>query len=81
MMGKDLKKTFKLPLLGPNDRFRVAWDIMGISLIVMDSFLLPASIAWDMDITPFPRKQTFGTVTLQIFAVIALLFWPTDTRQ
>ncbi|CAE6961578.1 HCN4 [Symbiodinium natans] len=74
----DLKNKCNIPVVKPNDKFRVVWDIMGISLIVMDAFLLPASIAWDLDVTPFPRKISFGSRVLQVFAAVAMFFWPVD---
>ena len=76
----DLKNKCNIPVVKPNDKFRVVWDIMGISLIVMDAFLLPASIAWDLDVTPFPRKISFGSRVLQVFAAVAMFFWPVDSQ-
>ncbi|CAE7292995.1 rsmF, partial [Symbiodinium necroappetens] len=75
MYATELTNRCKLPVVKPSDRIRVAWDIVSISLIVMDSFLLPAAIAWELE---EQKNLSFGKLIVQIFSAIAMVFWPLD---
>ena len=76
MYATELTNRCKLPVAKPSDRIRVAWDIMSICLIVMDVFLLPAAIAWELE---EQTNVSFGKLIVQIFSAIAMVFWPLDT--
>eukprot|EP00439_Symbiodinium_sp_Y106_P038439 s1443_g4.t1 len=75
MYATELTNRCKLPVAKPSDRIRVAWDIMSICLIVMDVFLLPAAIAWELE---EQTNVSFGKLIVQIFSAIAMVFWPLD---
>ncbi|CAE7946924.1 Cyclic nucleotide-gated cation channel alpha-3 [Symbiodinium microadriaticum] len=68
-----------LQVIPPNSKFRLAWDLCGVLLIVLDAFLLPMTMAWsEWEVTPMPSSISFSSRVLQIFAIISLAFWPCD---
>ncbi|CAE6961557.1 CNGA4 [Symbiodinium natans] len=62
----------------PNSKFRVGWDFVSVALIILDAFLLPLTMAFDLDFSPFMDNPTGGDVVLQILSVTSLIFWPLD---
>ena len=67
-----------LQVIPPNSKFRLAWDLCGVCLIVLDAFLLPMTMAWEWEITPMPTTTGFSSRVLQLFAILSLFFWPLD---
>ncbi|CAK9082661.1 unnamed protein product [Durusdinium trenchii] len=61
----------------PDSKFRIAWDLFGMMLMVCDAFVLPVCMAWDLNITPFPQTY-WERGMLQVFAIVSLAFWPLD---
>lgn len=52
-------------LLLPHQPMRLVWDMAGLFLIMVDAFLLPLSLAWDLGIEPidagaFTQSQDLG---------------------
>ncbi|OLQ10807.1 Potassium voltage-gated channel subfamily H member 2 [Symbiodinium microadriaticum] len=58
----------------PNGAKRIAWDLLSSFVLVMDTVLLPISLAWDLqkDTTDAPSWVNLG------FFTFSLLFWTVD---
>ena len=65
----------------PNSKFRVGWDFASVTLIILDAFLLPLTLAFDLDVAPFANDRVGGDVLLQALALMSLIFWPLETCQ
>eukprot|EP00438_Fugacium_kawagutii_P003373 Skav228254 [mRNA] locus=scaffold3112:264241:268087:+ [translate_table: standard] len=62
------------PVIQPAGRFRLSWDAAGLFLILLDAFILPVTLAWDL-------RSSFETVggAIQSLAFwISVIFWTTD---
>ena len=66
-------------VVSPNSKFRVGWDFASVTLIILDAFLLPLTMAFDLDVSPFAAGAKGGEVLLQALAMTSLIFWPLDT--
>ena len=65
-------------VLGLNPAYQHVWKLQMKNVRFCLCHDVMAAPVLTQDITPFPRKQTFGTVVLQIFASFAMIFWPLD---
>ncbi|CAE7277002.1 Hcn3 [Symbiodinium necroappetens] len=65
-------------VVSPNSKFRVGWDFASVTLIILDAFLLPLTMAFDLDVSPFTAEAKGGEVLLQVLAMTSLIFWPLD---
>ncbi|CAJ1432771.1 unnamed protein product [Effrenium voratum] len=70
---RQVQQKYCQPFM-PNTKSRVAWDVCGMCLIVVDTFLLPVTMAWDLEISPFSD----GSLQLKMFAALSMVFWPLD---
>ena len=78
-VGTELERCESvLQVIPPNSKFRLAWDLCGVFLIMLDAFLLPVTMAWEWEITPMPTSTSFSSRVLQLFAILSLVFWPLD---
>ena len=66
-------------VVSPNSKFRVGWDFASVTLIILDAFLLPLTMAFDLDVSPFTAGAKGGEVLLQVLAMTSLIFWPLDS--
>eukprot|EP00930_Biecheleria_cincta_P038634 TRINITY_DN2653_c0_g2_i3.p1 TRINITY_DN2653_c0_g2~~TRINITY_DN2653_c0_g2_i3.p1 ORF type:complete len:1208 (-),score=192.20 TRINITY_DN2653_c0_g2_i3:136-3759(-) len=69
-----VKMRRSFTVLNPNSMERLAWDVVGFFLIVIDAFVLPVSIAWDL---PYSANDAAGMFLLVIFW-ITVTFWTVD---
>ncbi|CAE6961543.1 KCNH5 [Symbiodinium natans] len=60
-------------VLAPESRPRVLWDLCGAILILIDVFVSPASIAWELEVTPLSHD-----IFLALFSWASLIFWSMD---
>lgn len=58
----------------PHSTFRLCWDIAGLLLILIDSFVLPVSLAWDLPLASIDAAGVFRIITFWT----SLLFWSVD---
>eukprot|EP00930_Biecheleria_cincta_P034636 TRINITY_DN23909_c0_g1_i1.p1 TRINITY_DN23909_c0_g1~~TRINITY_DN23909_c0_g1_i1.p1 ORF type:complete len:1227 (+),score=139.08 TRINITY_DN23909_c0_g1_i1:46-3726(+) len=65
----------RMPLvMHPHSTYRLCWDIVGMFLILVDSFVLPVSLAWDL---PMSTDDSAGVFRVASFWT-SLLFWSCD---
>eukprot|EP00930_Biecheleria_cincta_P015588 TRINITY_DN12948_c0_g3_i2.p1 TRINITY_DN12948_c0_g3~~TRINITY_DN12948_c0_g3_i2.p1 ORF type:complete len:1228 (+),score=254.99 TRINITY_DN12948_c0_g3_i2:33-3716(+) len=64
----------RMKIVHPHSRFRLGWDLVGLSLVMLDAFLLPLSLAWDLSILPVDAG---GAMLLCAF-LFALFYWCAD---
>ncbi|CAK9028889.1 Potassium voltage-gated channel subfamily H member 5 (Ether-a-go-go potassium channel 2) (rEAG2) (Voltage-gated potassium channel subunit Kv10.2) [Durusdinium trenchii] len=50
------------------------WDAIGLSLIMLDAFVLPVTLAWDLE----EGWQSAGSIFLLFTFVASVAFWSTD---
>eukprot|EP00930_Biecheleria_cincta_P076346 TRINITY_DN6355_c0_g1_i1.p1 TRINITY_DN6355_c0_g1~~TRINITY_DN6355_c0_g1_i1.p1 ORF type:complete len:1200 (-),score=178.89 TRINITY_DN6355_c0_g1_i1:72-3671(-) len=61
-------------VVSPHSTLRLVWDALGLALILVDSFVLPVTIAWDLPLEP---TDPAGFIRVICFW-ISLLFWTCD---
>lgn len=62
------------PVIQPAGRFRLTWDAFGLLLILLDAFILPVTIAWDMR----GGFDSVGGVVIGLSFWVSVFFWTTD---
>ncbi|CAE7750406.1 unnamed protein product [Symbiodinium sp. CCMP2456] len=72
-MLEDVQHCRTCRVFSPESRTRVLWDLSGAILILIDVFVSPVSIAWELEVTPNSRD-----VSLALFAWASLIFWSLD---
>jgi len=73
-LGPEREPAETKTRLHPNGARRIAWDLLSSFVLVMDTVLLPISLAWDLqkDTTDTPSWVNLG------FFTFSLLFWTVD---
>eukprot|EP00931_Biecheleriopsis_adriatica_P036359 TRINITY_DN20949_c0_g1_i1.p1 TRINITY_DN20949_c0_g1~~TRINITY_DN20949_c0_g1_i1.p1 ORF type:complete len:1323 (-),score=258.84 TRINITY_DN20949_c0_g1_i1:57-3953(-) len=61
-------------VLLPHSMVRITWDVLGIFLILIDAFLLPVSLAWDLTLKP----HDVGGYVLAACFWTSLMYWLGD---
>ena len=77
--NSEFERCESCTVIPPNSKFRIAWDMASAGMILMDAFLLPICLAWNLTLTPFPTPLVDSHVALHIFASVSLIFWPIDS--
>ena len=70
----DDQSRCKLPLIQPAGRFRLLWDACGLVLIMMDAFVLPVALAWELE----GGWQSPGGIVLLLIFWVSVVFWSAD---
>lgn len=60
--------------LHPHSTARLTWDVIGLSLILLDALVIPVSLAWNME----GSFDDFGSAILLINMWVSFLFWLSD---
>ncbi|CAE7830230.1 Hcn3 [Symbiodinium microadriaticum] len=76
--SSEFERCESCTIIPPNSKFRIAWDMASAGMILMDAFLLPICLAWNLTLTPFPTPNVATHVGLHVFASVSLVFWPID---
>ncbi|CAE6961564.1 eag [Symbiodinium natans] len=76
--SSEFERCDSCTIIPPNSKFRILWDMASAAMILMDAFLLPICLAWNLTLTPFPTPNVATHVGLHIFASVSLVFWPID---
>ncbi|CAE7511638.1 unc-103 [Symbiodinium sp. KB8] len=64
-------------LLLPHSPVRVCWDLLGLVLIIMDAFMVPIALAWDVGIEPVD----LGSTLMCLSFLTALTYWSSDVAM
>ena len=79
--SSEFERCESCTIIPPNSKFRIAWDMASAGMILMDAFLLPICLAWNLTLTPFPTPNVATHVGLHVFASVSLVFWPVEPRS
>eukprot|EP00930_Biecheleria_cincta_P070474 TRINITY_DN58113_c0_g1_i1.p1 TRINITY_DN58113_c0_g1~~TRINITY_DN58113_c0_g1_i1.p1 ORF type:complete len:1205 (+),score=191.75 TRINITY_DN58113_c0_g1_i1:102-3716(+) len=60
--------------LHPHSNRRLSWDMVGLSLILLDGFLVPVSLAWDVD----GSFDDFASAIMMVHMWVSFFFWLSD---
>ncbi|CAE8588037.1 unnamed protein product [Polarella glacialis] len=63
-----------LHVIHPHSKIKLMWDVAGFSLVLCDSFLMPLSLAWDVQM----GEDEACSILLAISFWISLFFWIID---
>ena len=62
------------PVIQPTGRLRLAWDATGLLLIMLDAFVLPVTLAWNLE----EGWGSPGSMFLLLTIWVSVFFWFTD---
>ena len=62
------------PIIQPAGRFRLCWDAAGLFLILLDAFILPVTLAWDLQ----AGFTSVGGWIQSLAFWMSVIFWTTD---
>ena len=62
------------PIIQPAGKFRLCWDAAGLFLILLDAFILPVTLAWDLQ----AGFNSVGGWIQSLAFWVSVFFWTTD---
>ena len=66
--------TMLCPVIQPAGRFRLTWDAVGLVLILLDAFILPVTLAWDIT----GGFDSVGGTIQSLTFWISVIYWTAD---
>ena len=72
-LGESLSSWW-CPIIQPAGKFRLCWDAAGLFLILLDAFILPVTLAWDLQ----AGFNSVGGWIQSLAFWVSVFFWTTD---